>query len=193
MYNYIALLFSKNYINDCYKPKKEDLFGNYQGIQIYEAPENCFMLVHVLGGFFLDKINLDNGYKNDWNSRKENYISMSAIGPEFFETCDVKDVCYGFYNFAHEDILGSSVKNLGIHQYTSSEDYFYPESSVSLFGTNRGDDKYCLSKNFLIESRKKCNLDSHIHENEIAYKRYLRTFSDLLSVNQKENDERSAK
>ena len=97
---------------------------------------------------------------------------MSAIGPEFFETCDVKDVCYGFYNFAHEDILGSSVKNLGIHQYTSSEDYFYPESSVSLFGTNRGDDKYCLSKNFLIESRKKCNLDSHIHENEIAYKRY---------------------
>ena len=28
---------------------------------------------------------------------------------------------------------------------------------------------------------------------EIAYKRYLRTFSDLLSVNQKENDERSAK
>ena len=130
------------------------------------------MLVHVLGGFFFDRININSGYKNDWNSRKENFISMSAIGPEFSETCDIKDVCYGFYSFNASDILGSSTKNLGMHQHTDSYDYFYPYPSVSLFGDNRGYDKFCLPHNLLIESKKIHNPNSHIHENEVAYKRY---------------------
>ncbi len=172
LYNNLADVFSSIYLENCYKPQKEDLLKEVDGIQIYEAPEECFMFVHVLGGFFFDRININSGYKNDWNSRKENFISMSAIGPEFSETCDIKDVCYGFYSFNASDILGSSTKNLGMHQHTDSYDYFYPYPSVSLFGDNRGYDKFCLPHNLLIESKKIHNPNSHIHENEVAYKRY---------------------
>lgn len=170
--NLLSKSFSKIYLDSCYKPNEDDFVSELKGVKIYEAPDECFMFVHVLGGFFLNKISTENGYANDWISRKENYISMSAIGTEFSETCNIQDVCYGFYSFQPNDILGSSAKNLGIHQYTSDEDIFYPNSSVSLFGQAKGDDKYCLPHHLLIESKKVCNMDSHIHENEVAYKRF---------------------
>lgn len=52
IYNHLAFLFSKKYIEECYRPNIEDFSHTLDGVQVYEAPESCFMLVHVLGDSF---------------------------------------------------------------------------------------------------------------------------------------------
>ena len=175
---YLANIFSKIYLDSCYRPSEKEFLGKkkYNGKEIlmYEAPNDFFMLVHVLGGFFGKKISLENGYLNDWESRRDDYISTSGIGTFSLNTCEINDVCYGFYGFPYDSLIASSISNLGIYQNFDNTSRFYPYCSTSLFGKIRGLDRYQLPKTFQKETEKRINndLNPHFKENEIAYKRF---------------------
>lgn len=156
----LSTSYSNIYNQTNYHPNQKDLIGKVGGnIPVYEIGTEFYMNFYSLGGVFP---NNTNEYKNDWDSRRELYISTSFIGNTNMNTCDINNVCYGFCSFKANDVLDVGLKNVFV-----SNRFINPQSIYRNYMMNSKviNVQYAMPQEFLQESKKE-------QWNEIGYRRF---------------------
>ena len=162
----LASSFQSIYSQTYFKPTQETLKGYMRnGIPVYEIDTEFFMNVYSLGGVFE---NNTQNYLEDWEQRKDLFISTSYIGNRNMNTCPIRNVCYGFSSFSSNDILDAGVSNLQISDTISP---LNPQSNHKNIRTNKVN--YFMPQQFLSESNQSQEMtDDGYKWNEMGYRRF---------------------